>query len=251
MARGGGPGTTCRADETFGRLSALLGGSVDVSAHLPRRPSPELPALFPKEPAVSSLLLSIGIVFLAELGDKSQLMSMAFATRYKARQVILGVVVAALGINLVSVAIGRLLGGFLESAGPWIGIVAGALFVAFAVWTWFFEGEAENEDDVLAEVEAGTTRGRSRAAWLVVASAFVVAELGDKTMLATAALALQYDWLPVWIGSSIGLALASSAGVLLGAALGRFLSGALVAKISAGLFLVFGAAMIVAGVVAL
>lgn len=200
---------------------------------------------------MSTFFLSVGIVFLAELGDKSQLMSMAFATRYRARQVILGAIVAALGINLVSVAIGQLLGGFLASAGPWLGIAAGALFVAFAVWSWFFEGDDEDEDEVMAEVEKDTAKGRGKAAWLVVATAFVVAELGDKTMLATAALALQYEWLPVWLGSSVGLALASSAGVLLGAALGRFLSGETVAKVSAGLFAVFGVAMIAAGVMAL
>lgn len=204
---------------------------------------------------MSTFFVSLGIVFLAELGDKSQLMSMAFATRYRARQVILGVVLAALAINLVSVGVGRLLGTFLESAGPWIGIVAGAMFVAFAIWAWFFDDDDGDEDieEEAAEADAAVTKrlGRRLAPWLIVAIAFVVAELGDKTMLATAALALQFPWLPVWLGSSAGLALASSAGVLLGAALARFLSGPVIAKISAALFLVFGAALIAGGVLAL
>lgn len=201
---------------------------------------------------MTALPITIGLIFLAELGDKSQLMAMAFATRYRARQVILGVACAALAINLVSVLVGRTLGGVLADHTAWLGIVAGLAFLGFAAWTWF-SGEEESLEEVNEEVLEDTERARSRgrAALVVVATAFLVAELGDRTMLATAALAMNYGWLTVWIGSTVGLVLASSVGVVFGATIGRRLSTRRVAQVSAALFAVIGAVMVVGGALSL
>lgn len=201
---------------------------------------------------MTAFLTAVGIVFLAELGDKSQLMAMAFATRYRASRVILGVTLAALGVNLLSVLVGRAIGATLAAYSGVIALLAGLAFLGFALWTLIDTLRDEDEDGEQAGGEATVQTSRfGSSAVLVVATAFLVAELGDRTMLATAALALQNGIIPTWLGSTVGLVAASSLGVVFGAALGRKLSGRVVGLISAGLFAVFGIVMVVAGVLAL
>ena len=198
---------------------------------------------------MTAFLTAVGVVFLAELGDKSQLMAMAFAARYRASRVILGVTLAALGVNLLSVLVGRAIGATLAEHSGVIALLAGVAFLGFAVWTLIdtLKGDDDEDDE---EATAKPSRFGSSAV-LVVATAFLVTELGDRTMLATAALALQNGIIPTWLGSTVGLVAASSLGVVFGAALGKKLSGRVVGFISAALFALFGIGMIVVGVLAL
>ena len=197
---------------------------------------------------MTAFLTAVAVVFLAELGDKSQLMAMAFAARYRASRVILGVTLAALGVNLLSVLVGRAIGATLAAYSGVIALLAGVAFLGFAIWTLIETLGDEDEDD--EEATAAPSRFASSAV-LVVATAFLVTELGDRTMLATGALALQNGIVPTWLGSTVGLVAASSLGVVFGAALGKKLSGRVVGLISAALFAVFGIGMLVVGVLAL
>ena len=82
---------------------------------------------------MSAFLVSFLVIFVAELGDKSQLMALAFAARYKALPVLLGITVATAIVHAVSVLFGAVVGAHIPTR-P-ITIVAGAMFLVFAAWT--------------------------------------------------------------------------------------------------------------------
>lgn len=195
---------------------------------------------------MTAFLTAIGVVFLAELGDKTQLMAMAFATKYKASRVLLGVAIGALTVNLISVLVGRAVGATLAEHKGVIGIIAGAAFLAFAVWTLIETLRGEDDEDEDAPETRPSRFGGS--AVLIVATAFFVAELGDRTMLAAAALAMQNGLIATWLGSTIGLVLASALGVVFGAALGKRLSGRTMGFVSVALFTIFGLLLVVYGI---
>ena len=83
---------------------------------------------------MDSFWISVALVFIAELGDKSQLMALTFATRYRARDVLIGITLATAIVHLASVAIGGLIGDFAGSQ-RYIQIISGIAFFAFAAWT--------------------------------------------------------------------------------------------------------------------
>lgn len=186
-----------------------------------------------------AFLLSTAIIFMAELGDKSQLMAMTFATRYKFREVILGITGATLLVHLASVGIGRAIGTAFASYQGAISILAGLLFLGFAAWT--LRGDELTEED-----EEKAKKGRG-AAILVVGIAFFLAELGDKTMLATITLAMNEDWLGTWLGSTLGMVAADALAVALGAFLGKRLPERAVKIAAAVLFVIFGLLLIAQG----
>ena len=82
---------------------------------------------------LAAILLSFGVIFVAELGDKSQLMAMTFALRYRWWVVLGGITVATTLVHLVSVAVGHYLGVALPTAA--ISIVGGIAFLIFGLWT--------------------------------------------------------------------------------------------------------------------
>src|SRR3954468_1810147 len=98
-----------------------------------------------------ALLLSFGIIFVAELGDKSQLMALAFSARYKPLPILIGITIATAVVHAFSVAIGAVLGVALPTRA--ISIVAGLAFFAFAAWT--LRGDTLAEDEA-ARVERST-----------------------------------------------------------------------------------------------
>jgi putative Ca2+/H+ antiporter (TMEM165/GDT1 family) len=188
---------------------------------------------------VQSLLAALGLVFVAELGDKTQLVALGFGARYRLAPVLTGVVAAYMATNLLSVLVGGLLGATLPTRA--IGLVGGVLFLGFAAWTLL------NEDEDYEE-ETEAPPGGDRSVVLSVATAMFVAELGDKTMLATATLAAQGNPVLVWIGATIGIILAGALGVLLGRWFGARLPDTVTRIGSAVLFAVFGLALIVTNV---
>jgi putative Ca2+/H+ antiporter (TMEM165/GDT1 family) len=179
---------------------------------------------------LAALAISFGVIFVAELGDKSQLMAMTFATRYRALTVLIGISVATAVVHLVSVAIGYGLGATLPTG--WISLAAGVAFLAFAAWTV--------RGDTLTEEERSRAERSRRSAVLAVGGAFFLAELGDKTMLATITLATQHGWFGVWIGSTVGMVAADALAILVGRLLGRRLPEKLIKWGAAALFVVFG-----------
>jgi Ca2+/H+ antiporter, TMEM165/GDT1 family len=186
-----------------------------------------------------AFLLSTAVIFVAELGDKSQLMAMTFATRYRARDVLIGIIAATAVVHLASVGIGFAIGDAFAGYQDAIGIVAGMAFLLFAAWTL--------RGDELTEAEASKARTATGAAILAVGVAFFLAELGDKTMLATITLATQEGWLGTWIGSTLGMVAADALAIVVGAALGRKLPEKAITYGAAALFALFGVVLIAEG----
>ncbi|KAA5826608.1 TMEM165/GDT1 family protein [Saccharopolyspora hirsuta] len=180
-------------------------------------------------------------IFVAELGDKSQLMAMTFATRYRAWQVLLGITVATTLVHAVSVALGFGMGELLPT--EWIALIAGVAFLGFAAWTL--------RGDHLTEEEKRKASQRVGSAVLVVTVAFFLAELGDKTMLATVTLATHHDWLGTWIGSTIGMVVADALAIGVGLLLGKHLPERAIRYGAAALFAIFGTWLIVDAALAL
>jgi len=184
---------------------------------------------------ITSLAVSSAAIFVAELGDKSQLMAMTFATRFRAWQVLVGITLATALVHLASVALGFGVGELLPT--DWIGLVAGIAFFGFAAWTL--------RGDHLTEDEQNKAARTARSAVVAVSAAFFLAELGDKTMLATVTLATQHDWLGTWIGSTVGMVLADALAIGVGLLLGRHLPERFVRYGAAVLFALFGGWLVV------
>ena len=177
-----------------------------------------------------STLVSFGVIFVAELGDKSQLMALTFATRFKVWPVLIGITIATAIVHLVSVAIGFGLGAALPTG--WINLAAAVSFLGFGAWT--LRGDSLTEDE-----EEKVNRAGKRAI-IAVGTAFFLAELGDKTMLATITLATDYGWFGTWLGSTLGMVAADALAIVVGRALGKRLPEKTIAYGAATLFFVFG-----------
>jgi Ca2+/H+ antiporter, TMEM165/GDT1 family len=181
-------------------------------------------------PLLTTVLVSLSVVFLAELGDKSQLMAMTYALRHRWWVVLSGVGIAAFLVQGLSVMIGHFLGLTLPER-P-IAFAAAIAFLLFAVWTWR-EGRAGDKDQEVQVAEP-------RHVLLAVVSSFILAELGDKTMLATVALASNHNWAGVWIGATAGLVIADGVAIAMGAVLHKRLPEHFLHGLAGVLFLLFG-----------
>jgi putative Ca2+/H+ antiporter (TMEM165/GDT1 family) len=177
---------------------------------------------------LAATLLSLGVVFLAELGDRSQLITMTYALRYRWWVVLSGVAIAACLAHGVSVTIGHFLGTALP-ARP-LAFASALAFLIFAVWAW---REGNSDDDASATDEP-------RFALLAVISTFLLAEMSDKTTLATLMLASDHDWIGVWAGSTLGMVLADGLAIGVGVLLHRRLPRQLLHVLASLLFLMFG-----------
>jgi len=187
---------------------------------------------------LDAILLSIGVIFVAELGDKSQLMALVFATRYRAMPVLIGITVATAVVHLASVAIGAALGGAIPTR-P-VTIAAGVAFLGFALWTL--------RGDSLDDEERGRADRRARSAVIAVGVAFFLAELGDKTMLATVALATREGLIGTWIGSTVGMVLADALAIVIGRQFGKRLPERFIRYAAAVAFAVFGVILLIDGI---
>jgi putative Ca2+/H+ antiporter (TMEM165/GDT1 family) len=179
---------------------------------------------------LTTALVSLSVVFLAELGDKSQLMSMTYALRHRWWVVLSGVGIASFLVHGLSVMIGHFLGLTLPER-P-IAFAAAIVFLLFAVSTWR-EGRGRDKDQ---EVKVAEPRHVLPA----IVSSFILAELGDKTMLATVALASNHNWAGVWIGATAGMVLADGVAIAVGALLHKRLPEHFLHNLASVLFLIFG-----------
>jgi Predicted membrane protein len=161
------------------------------------------------------------------MGDKTQLLGMAFATRYKARVVLAGVLVATLLNHLFAVALGDYLTNFIPLRQ--IQLIAALSFIIFGLWT--LRGDTlEGEDQKVYFTPFWT-----------VTIAFFIAEMGDKTQLAAIALAAKYESvLHVWIGTTIGMMISNIIGITIGVVLGKKIPERAVKIVSASVFIFFG-----------
>jgi len=186
---------------------------------------------------VDAFWLSFGVILLAELGDKSQLMALAFAARYRARTVLVAVTISTLLIHAFSVLVGS--AAALALPAHAINVVAGLAFFIFAAWT--LRGDRLDERD-----ESRAARS-TRWAILTIGTAFFLAELGDKTMLATMTLATTEEPIGTWLGSTAGMVAADALAIAAGAFLGPRLPERAIKLFAAAAFVLFGTLLVLAG----
>lgn len=176
---------------------------------------------------MESFLLSTGIVALAEIGDKTQLLAFVLAAKFrKPLPIVLGILVATIANHAGAAAIGTWITALM---GPdtlrW---VLGASFLAMAAWI-LVPDEIDEEDAKLAKY----------GVFLTTLIAFFMAEMGDKTQIATVALAARFDNLyGVVAGTTFGMMLANAPVVWLGERVTRLLPLTVVHRVSALIFAV-------------
>lgn len=174
---------------------------------------------------------SFVFVSLAEMGDKSQLVALVFATRFAASLVLGAILAATLVVHLLAVALGEVAGAAFPER--WVHVGAGVAFIGSGLWTL--------RGDTLDGEDGGTSVSRRFGPFLTVAITFFLAELGDKTMLTTVTLASQQAaFVPVWLGSSLGMVAADGLAILVGTVAGRRLPERLIRIGAALVFIATG-----------
>lgn len=168
------------------------------------------------------------MVVLAEMGDKTQLLAMAFATKYPWKKVMFGILVATILNHFVAIAAGIYLYSFIPK--DIVELVASIAFIVFGLW-------------ILKDDELGNEAEKNRfSIFWTVAIAFFLAEMGDKTQLATVALSAQIgaDMLSILVGTTLGMLVADGLGILLGATLHKYVPDRVIKKFASLIFILFG-----------
>jgi len=169
------------------------------------------------------------LIFIAEMGDKTQILAMAFATRFPVRKVLAGIGLGA----FLNHGLAVLLGNYLSKAVPinTIQMIAGAAFVGFAIWT--LKPEKEEDDEKEPGMQFGPT--------LTVALAFFLGELGDKTQLTAITLAADAEY-PVMVlaGTVSGMIATGALGIIIGKKLGDKIPELGIKILAASIFMFFG-----------
>lgn len=211
-----------------------------------------------------AFLVATMLITLAELGDKTQLLALGLAAKYRAWQVLVGIFVATLVVHLLSTVVGGLFGNLIPDF--WLAIVTGVLFIGFGIWT--LRGDEADAESASA--------GSAYGPILTTAVAFFLAELGDKTQIMTMtvaadpaavlrtfgsagpALASALEGMGlsarslsrtdvfwgVWMGSTLGMMIADGVAIAVGAVLGKNLPERIITRISGAIFILFGVASI-------
>lgn len=205
-------------------------------------------------------LVALILIMVGELADKSQILALLLATRYKAWQVLVGITIATFVVHFFTTLVGQFLGSAIpEGVIPWM---TGVLFVGFGVWT--LRGDKVEDGEV--------DKGRRFGPIVATVIAFFLAELGDKTQIMTLAIAvdpgsavLDYlkgagpavqGWLAavgspenvsemgrfwaVTLGSTVGMVLADAIAIGIGRLLGKRMPELLLRRVSGVIFIVFG-----------
>jgi Ca2+/H+ antiporter, TMEM165/GDT1 family len=179
---------------------------------------------------MTAFIASFLFVVLAEMGDKTQLLAMSFASRYKAQQVLIAVFIA----TALNHGLAVLTGHFLTKIIPIdiISFTASLSFIGFGLWT--IQGDTI-DDENNKQFKFGPI--------LTVAIAFFLAEMGDKTQLATISLAVKYhNMLGVLCGTTLGMVIADAIGIIIGVVMKKHIPEKIIKWISAIVFIIFGLA---------
>ena len=177
---------------------------------------------------MTTFIASFLFVVLAEMGDKTQLLAMAFATKYNAAKVLLAVFIA----TIINHAFAVLVGHYLARIIPMdiLAVVASLSFILFGLWT--IRGD---------KLEGEDKRESKFGPVITVAIAFFLAEMGDKTQLATVSLAAKYSSMElVLLGTTIGMVVADGIGIIVGIVLRKHIPERTIKWGSAILFMLFG-----------
>lgn len=179
---------------------------------------------------IQALVAAFLGVTIAEMGDKTQLLTVAFSSKFKPLKVLAGVAAASAASHGMSVLLGSLLALYTPIY-CWVQLAAALSFLFFGLWT--LKGEKEEE---------GAACAARYGAVITVFAAFFVAELGDKTQLFTVSLAAKHPHSPVWVlaGAVLGMLTANCAALLAGMTLQKHLSQRRIQYLSAAVFIAFG-----------
>ncbi|MCP4586897.1 TMEM165/GDT1 family protein [Pseudoalteromonas sp.] len=169
------------------------------------------------------------IIFLAEFGDKSQLVCMSLSARYRALPVLFGAISAFSLLNLLAVLLGGAIASWISPF--WIAILAGCMFFAFGLHALFFSDE---------DGEEGLEHKSIRNLFVTALTMIFLAELGDKTQIAVAGMASAYETVSVWIGATLALSATTLVGVVAGKTLLKKVPLHLIHQISGILFVGLG-----------
>lgn len=178
---------------------------------------------------MTAFITAFIMVFLAELGDKTQLLVMTFAAKYKWQTVMFAVLFSTILNHLVAILIGIYLNSAITMA--YIHIAAAAAFLAFGASTLFSNKREEKFKEKKTFINPFWT----------VAIAFFLAETGDKTQLAAITIAARFGtWGPLIIGTTLGMVAADSLGVLAGTFINKHISSERIQIFSALFFILCG-----------
>jgi putative Ca2+/H+ antiporter (TMEM165/GDT1 family) len=180
---------------------------------------------------IAAALAAFGVVFVAELGDKTQLLAVNFGTHYPVRRVIAGLLLGYGAAGLVAVLVGGLLGANLPQR-P-VEVIGGVVFIVFGLLAL----RRDDDDDLGRAVVTSSVV-------LTIGLTIFVAEMGDKTQIATATLAARSNPVGTWVGATSGEVASGMIGVLAGRLLGDRIPDVALRWMSGALFIAFGAAML-------
>lgn len=187
---------------------------------------------------LQAIVSSFALVAISEMGDKTQLLAFSLATRYrKPGPILAGIFVATVFNHALASTVGQWIAAQVST--HVLGWVLGLTFIAFGVWTL--------KPDTLDEGSGDHRYG----AFLTTAVLFFLAEMGDKTQLATVALAARFQSvIPVTIGTTAGMMVSDGLAVFLGEQLAERVQMKWVRWIAAALFFAFGTASIITSIAA-
>ena len=186
---------------------------------------------------MEAFFVSTGIVALAEMGDKTQLLSLVLAARFgRPWPILWGILVATLANHALAGAVGA---GVTAWLGPqWLRWILAGSFIAMAAWMLI--PDRLDDDDAPAAPRHGV--------FVTTVIAFFLAEMGDKTQVATVMLAAQYQvWLAVVAGTTLGMMLANAPVVWFGERMMRRVPVRAVHVVSALIFLGLGLGVLFSG----
>jgi Ca2+/H+ antiporter, TMEM165/GDT1 family len=212
--------------ETFGIGEPLMG-----------RAGLAVPTVFrlsPRDRSMPALLMSIAVVAVAEIGDKTQLLSLLLAARYRRPiPIILAIMVATVANHALAAWLGGQVAAAIDP--QWLRWLLGGSFCAIALWALW----PDRHD--------GTLPPQPKLGVFVTSlAAFFLAEIGDKTQVATIALAARYaDFYSVLLGTTAGMMFANIPVVLLGERVTRACPMRLIRWLAAAIFAVVGIAAVV------
>lgn len=169
------------------------------------------------------------LIFIAELGDKTQLLVLSFAAKYKPKVVFLAVITSTIVLYLLAVSVGSVISNIIPM--QYLRWIVAASFIGFGVWT-LVEKEAEEKEKIIGRF----------GPFLTVALAFFLAEMGDKTQLAAVSLTsgMPGSAIYIWGGAIVGMILADGLAIILGTILHKRLPRKAIRIAASLIFIGFG-----------
>jgi putative Ca2+/H+ antiporter (TMEM165/GDT1 family) len=182
------------------------------------------------ESSTGILITAFFMVFIMEMGDKTQLLVIAMASKYKPLKVFCGIMAAAILLNILAVLLGTAIGG-IKIIQDCVRAGASVLFIFFGLLSLREEKEDKDKDCYV-----------SQKVILAIAFAFFLAEFGDKTQLSAFSFAALYPENPlsVFLGATLGLLAADSLGLIAGTIIVKHIPKRTITYASAVIFIIFG-----------